>query len=95
MTESTAYRYAKLFELMSEPKVLVMLAYMKDKGDYVALGELAKIAKLPETRTRTYTEEMEDIGIADQNDYDGVPHWKIMNSKMGNKVEAILKKLSY
>lgn len=93
MTSSQAYKYADVFEMLSEPKILILLDYLREERGYESLTLIAKEARISESKARSYCERLERKSILDEENIDGQPHYKMVNSGLGNRVEDILEQL--
>jgi len=94
MGRSQAQRWAEVFELMGDARVLLILVHMMEEADYVSLKDLSKTAKTSENKTRYYCEKLERENIVDQKDMNDETFYKMINGRQANFVEAILEKLT-
>ncbi|GAB4159705.1 MAG: hypothetical protein Fur003_3440 [Candidatus Dojkabacteria bacterium] len=93
MTQTQAYKYAGLFKILSDDKVLLVIDFLREESDKRHLEKIAKAAKVSVERARSICEKLEREYIIDETDIDGEKYYKFMDSSVANDVDYIIERL--
>lgn len=93
MTKSQAYKFAELFDLLSDPEALMIIEALEESTDEeMDINELAKLASTSTNEVKTQMNKFENKGIVNRGEKDGVESYKFQSSSAGRFVRAVLER---
>ncbi|MBI2356838.1 hypothetical protein HYV12_02185 [Candidatus Dojkabacteria bacterium] len=93
MTYAQATKYARIFEVVSDPYALLILDHLFETEEEVTVEGLVAITESTESKVRYICEKLVDLNILDRDYKDGREYYEALDSQYGNFMEYVIERI--
>lgn len=90
ITRNQAYKYAELFQLLSDPQSLMIMCVLEEKENDHTPESLAEFAQCSVSEAERHLSKFENESIVTRDHVDGVDYYQFSKTSKGRFIETVI-----